>query len=136
MEKVIEKISDNWHKNSGASIQDISTLESNLNIVFQNDYKSFIQWSNGGEGEIGVNYISLWKIEDIVALNDDYQIQKYLTKDYLAFGTDGGGICYGFNIKEGFSVFKCPLGDLDINEASIIAESFTNFFTKAIREEI
>ncbi len=83
MEKVIEKISDNWHKNSGASIQDISTLESNLNIVFQNDYKSFIQWSNGGEGEIGVNYISLWKIEDIVALNDDYQIQKYLTKDYL-----------------------------------------------------
>ena len=69
-------------------------------------------------------------------LNDDYQIQKYLTKDYLAFGTDGGGICYGFKIKDGFFVFKCPLGDLDINEVSIISESFTGFFTKAIREEI
>jgi len=136
MEKIIEKISDKWYKNSGVSIQNISTVESSFDTVFPNDYKIFIEWSNGGEGEIGENYISLWKIEDMIALNDEYQIQKYLTKDYLAFGTDGGGICYGFKIKDGFSVFKCPLGDLDINEASIVAKSFTDFFTKAIKEEV
>lgn len=125
-----------WYKNSGAGIQDISTVESSLDILFPNDYKVFTEWSNGGEGEIGENYISLWKIEDMKVLNDEYQIQKYLTKDYLAFGTDGGGVCYGFKINDDFSVFKCPLGDLDINETSIVAKSFSDFFTTAIKEEI
>ncbi|TXI13344.1 MAG: SMI1/KNR4 family protein [Pedobacter sp.] len=136
MEKIVEKIKATWYKNSGAELQNISTVERDLDIIFPNDYKTFITWSNGGEGEVGGNYISLWKIEDIITLNNDYQIQKYLSKDFLAIGTDGGGVCYGFNLRDNFSFFKCPLGDLDINELSLITKSFKEFFEKAMIEEI
>lgn len=55
------------------------------------DYKEFMSWSNGGEGNIGSQYLSLWKIEDVIQLNNDYQVQKYLSGKSLAIGTDGGG---------------------------------------------
>ncbi|MFR2243924.1 MAG: SMI1/KNR4 family protein [Anaerobutyricum soehngenii] len=45
------------------------------------DYKEFMLWSNGGEGNIGSQYLSLWKIEDLMQLNKEYQIQKYLSKN-------------------------------------------------------
>lgn len=136
MEKIIERIKTNWYKNPGAELQGISKVENNLNIQLPNDYKTFIIWSNGGEGEVGENYLYLWKIEEIMVLNNEYQIQKYLSGDFLAIGTDGGGICYGFNLKDNFSVFKCPLGDLDINEMSLIAKSFKDFLEKATVEEV
>mgnify|MGYP000544170407 CR=1 FL=1 len=124
--KNLNKISD----------EDLFQIGQFLFSEFSNDYKTFITWSNGGEGEVGGNYISLWKIEDIITLNNDYQIQKYLSKDFLAIGTDGGGVCYGFNLRDNFSFFKCPLGDLDINELSLITKSFKEFFEKAMIEEI
>lgn len=136
IKKTIEKMKASWHQNSGATMYNIYTLENYLNVRLPADYKTFLTWSNGGEGNVGQNYISLWKIEDIVTLNNDYQIQKYLTKDFLAIGTDGGGVCYGFNLKNDFSFFKCSLGDLDIEELSLVTKSFEEFFEKAMIEEI
>jgi len=135
MDQIIEKINTNWNKNSKADKQSISTVESSLNFRFPDDYKAFLYWSNGGEGYVGRNYVSLWRIEDSITLNHEYQIQKYLTQNFFAFGTDGGGICYGFVINDGFAVSKCPFGDLDINEVLKIAPSFSDFIEKAFIEE-
>ena len=49
------------------------------------DYKEFMLWSNGGEGNIGSQYLSLWKIEDLMQLNKEYQIQKYLSKKIFGY---------------------------------------------------
>ena len=51
--------------------------------------EEFMLGSNGGEGNIGSQYLSLWKIEDLMQLNKEYQIQKYLSKKSLVIGTDG-----------------------------------------------
>ena len=107
-----------------------------MNISFPEDYLFFLEWSNGGEGYIGENYVSLWKVEDLEALNKEYQIQTYLSKRYLGIGTDGGGVCYGFCLEKQFSIFKCPLGDLDINKINIVADSIGDFFAKALKEEL
>ena len=79
---------------------------------------------------------SLWKVEDLPALNEEYQIQKYLSEKFLGIGTDGGGICYGFCLDKNYSIFKCPLGDLDINEVVIVAKSTKDFFKKAMIENL
>jgi hypothetical protein len=126
IEDIIKKISNQWNIISIAELQQISTIEKELGIVFPEDYKTFLKWSNGGEGYIGENYISLWKVENLIILNKEYQIQKYLSNSFLAIGTDGGGISYGFNVSN-YTVFKCPFGDLDINEISIVAKSFKDF---------
>jgi hypothetical protein len=135
METIIEKIKEQWNIISTAESRQISAIENELGITFPKDYKTFLKWSNGGEGYIGENYISLWKVEVLTILNKEYQIQKYLSNNFLAIGTDAGGICYGFNINN-YNCFKCPLGDLDIDEISIIAQSFKDFLKKALVEEL
>ena len=93
-------------------------------------YKRFLLWSNGGEGKLGDNYIYIWAIEDIVAYNNDYGIQKYLQKEYLAFGMDGD-IGYIFHLPNN-SIYRVDLGDLDIASIKYIAPSFDDFLGKAI----
>ena len=132
--KDLEKIG--WNSNKETNLDDISIVEERLHIVFPEDYLEFLKWSNGGEGYIGKNYVSLWKVEDLEVLNREYQIQTYLSKGYLGIGTDGGGICYGFCLEKQFAIFKCPLGDLDINEITIVANSIKDFFGSALVSEL
>ena len=132
--KDLEKIG--WNSNKETNLDDISIVEERLHIVFPEDYLEFLKWSNGGEGYIGKNYVSLWKVEDLEVLNREYQIQTYLLKGYLGIGTDGGGICYGFCLEKQFAIFKCPLGDLDINEITIVANSIKDFFCNVLVSEL
>ena len=132
--KDLERIG--WNSNKETNLNDIGIVEEQLYIVFSEDYLEFLKWSNGGEGYIGKNYVSLWKVEDLEVLNREYQIQTYLSKGYLGIGTDGGGICYGFCLEKQFAIFKCPLGDLDINEITIVANSIKDFFGNALVSEL
>ena len=125
-----------WNSNKGANLNDIDIAQKQLHIAFPDDYLEFLKWSNGGEGYIGENYISFWKVEDLAALNVEYQIQKYLSEKFLGIGTDGGGICYGFCLEKEFAIFKCSLGDLDINEITIVANSIKDFFGSALGSEL
>ena len=128
--KDLERIG--WNSNKETNLNDIGIVEEQLHIVFPEDYLEFLKWSNGGEGYIGKNYVSLWKVEDLEVLNREYQIQTYLSKGYLGIGTDGGGICYGFYLEKQFAIFKCSLGDLDINEITIVANSIKDFFDSVL----
>jgi len=132
--KDLERIG--WNSNKETNLNDIGIVEEQLHIVFPEDYLEFLKWSNGGEGYIGKNYVSLWKVEDLEVLNREYQIQTYLSKGYLGIGTDGGGICYGFYLEKQFAIFKCSLGDLDINEITIVANSIKDFFGSALVSEL
>ena len=132
--KDLEKAS--WNSNKGANLNDIGIAQKQLHIAFPEDYLEFLKWNNGGEGYIGENYISFWKVEDLEVLNREYQIQTYLSKGYLGIGTDGGGICYGFCLGKEFAIFKCSLGDLDIKEITIVANSIKDLFCRALVAEL
>ena len=132
--KDLERIG--WNSNKGKNLNDIGIVEKQLHIAFPEDYLEFLKWSNGGEGYVGENYISFWKVEDLAALNAEYQIQKYLSEKFLGIGTDGGGICYGFYLEKEFPIFKCPLGDLDTNGITIVANSIKDFFGSALGSEL
>ncbi len=131
MKDIVNKIASLLNNNHGVDSKDITVIEERLNAAFPQDYITLLKRSNGGE-----NYISLWKVEDLPALNEEYQIQKYLSEKFLGIGTDGGGICYGFCLDKNYSIFKCPLGDLDINEVVIVAKSTKDFFKKAMMEKL
>jgi SMI1 / KNR4 family. len=123
------QLSEKFYRNDSCDEKIIKKVETELKKDFPKSYVDFLFWSNGGEGEIGENYISLWDCENITQLNNDYGIQKYLTEDFVAFGTDGGGNCFAFDfrIQRNPRIVKCALGDLDINELSYVAETFTEF---------
>ena len=126
----MEVIESKGYKKDGASSASIDDVEKLLNTTLPKQYKSFLLWSNGGEGKLGDNYIYIWAIEDVIAYNHDYGIQKYLQKEYWAFGMDGD-IGYILHLSDN-SIYRVDLGDLDITSIKYIAPSFDDFLGKAI----
>lgn len=126
MKQIIGKINKSWYSNPPCNQQIMSNLERSFPLPY--DYKVFMSWSNGGEGNIGSHYLSLWKIEDVMQQNNDYQIQKYLSEKSLAIGTDGGDNCIGFYFGESTTLFLQPLGDLDLSANRFLSQSFTELF--------
>jgi SMI1 / KNR4 family (SUKH-1) len=90
MEELLEIIAPLWFKRMGASAHQIAEAEAALGVQFPPDYRSFLSWSNGGEGQIGSRYLNIWNSGEIRKLNDDYQIGRYLP-GIVGIGTDGGG---------------------------------------------
>lgn len=134
MQEIIKNVEKFWHKNEGCTDVFIANTEKLLRNRLPKNYKKFLHWSNGGEGKIGRNYISLWKVEDLQVLNSDYDIQNYLGAHILAFGTDGGDLCYAFDFAQNGVIIKCGLGDLDSEEITVIDKNFEFFLEKAFIE--
>ncbi len=61
-----------WTIQSGTNLNTIQKIESIFKVTFTEDYKQILLWSNGGERKVGNRYLSLWKIEELVQLNEDY----------------------------------------------------------------
>ena len=56
MKQIIEKINKSWHSNPPCD-QQIMLSVGKL-FPLPDDYKEFMLWSNGGEGNIGSQYLS------------------------------------------------------------------------------
>ena len=126
----MEVLENKWYKKDGASPTSIKEIEKGLKTTLPEQYKTFLLWSNGGEGRWGNNYIYIWAIEDVITYNNDYGIKKYLSNDYLAFSMDGD-IGYAFYLPDN-SIYKVDFGDLDIDSIKYVASSFDEFLGKAI----
>lgn len=65
---------------AGATVRnpDFAAVEARLGGLLPADYRQFMALSNGGEGPLGENHLSFWKIEDVIEKNAEYQTQQYL----------------------------------------------------------
>lgn len=93
MNRAINAIAAHWFKNDGATWEQILDVERLLRFVLPEEYKIFLSWSNGGEGDLGRDSLSLWPIEQVGQLNEDYHIDQYLPT-VLAIGSNRGGECF------------------------------------------
>lgn len=113
-----------WTRREPAGDAAIKQLEAALGGTIPADYLEFLQWSNGGEGKVGRAYVSLWRAEEIVRLNVDYGIPKYLPTS-VAIGTDGGGMCVAIRRNQtsgAMEVVQVPLGDLDEQSVVVLGD--------------
>ena len=132
-------LSSLWNCEKGVSKNVLESVEQVTGFKLPQDYKKFMQWSNGGGGVLKKIRLSFWPAEDLVSLNEDYKINKYLGKKVLAIGSDGGPICLlldyrGNNDEPCFS--SVNFGDLDPGEIKVIAPKFTLALELAIAGEI
>jgi len=101
------------------------------NIFVSEKYKAFEKYVNEcicGEGMIGENsYVILWEKNDIEELNDDYEVNEFLS-DCILIGSDGGDIAYGINAEGKF--FSVPFIGMDDTEVEIIGNDFDEFVEK------
>ena len=132
-------LSSLWHCEKGVSKNVLENVEQITGFKLPQDYKNFMQWSNGGEGVLKNIRLSFWPAEDLVSLNEDYKINEYLGKKVLAIGSDGGPICLlldyqGNNDEPCFS--SVNFGGLDPDEIKVIAPKFTLALELAIAGKI
>lgn len=92
MNKNIINLVSKMDLNKSADEKEIMEVENRIGVKLPIQYKEFMLYSNGAEGELGENsYLVIWPIEEIISLNEAYSVNQY-TPGILYFGSDGGDI--------------------------------------------
>jgi hypothetical protein len=126
----IEDVLKGWELNAGASESSVRDAASSLGHGLPSDYVSFLHDHNGGEGVIGVNYLILWKAEELSAFNHEYEVERY-APGLLLFGSDGGGEGYGFDTcDEAMPVVRVPFIGMERRYAAFVAPDFTGLLAE------
>lgn len=116
--------------NPGIPRDSLDAIMAALPVELPNDYLAFLMDSNGGEGTLGENYVSLWKAEDLLPNNVAYAVAQFAPHLFL-FGSDGGGEAYAFDTSDrSFGVVQVPFIGIDGAPVAIpMGNSFTAFLT-------
>ncbi|WP_255257763.1 SMI1/KNR4 family protein [Bacillus cereus] len=100
MDNMFHKYINNLDLQQPTSLENITVIESQLNISFPKDYISFMLEANGAEGAIGENrYLQLWSFDILIQHNEGYEVKEF-APGFTLFGTDGGNVAYGFFEKK------------------------------------
>lgn len=108
----------------------LNELALSLGYSLPADYVHFLQRHDGGEGFVGENYLILWKAEELIRFNREYEVEQYAPGIFL-FGSNGGGEGYGFDIKDpAMPVVRVPFIGMDRRHAKPVASDFTDLFSR------
>ncbi len=117
----------NFNGRPGASDAVIAETEKQLGLSLPKEYVAFTKLMNGGEGFIGRGYAILWGLEDLAAVNQEYEFAKHVPR-FLGFGSNGGGEAFGFDTRlQRWAVVQVPFVGLNWNDARPMGESFNEF---------
>ncbi len=127
----------NWHKEKPAGHKQVQELIASAETDIPQEYIAFLQYSNGGEGTLGIEpgWVQFWAAEVVLELNKGYQIDKYLP-GFLGFASNGGGELFAFEINQDkpWKIVVIPCIPMEANEAIIIANDFEEFIQNIGRE--
>ncbi|PID44177.1 MAG: cell wall assembly protein [Proteobacteria bacterium] len=99
-------------------------------LCLPDDYLSVLSESNGGEGFVGEEYFILWKAEELISFNKEYEVEKYAPGIFL-FGSNGGGEGFGFDTRtKPYKVVEIPFIGMDLQYATPVADSFTHLLER------
>ncbi len=107
--------------------QTIKKVEEEIGEKLPITYMAFLRFSNGLEGAIGEDgYIQLWKVEDLVKRNKDYQVEEFAPGFFL-IGSSGGGEALGIDLRERSSTwghfYSVPFEVLSWKEAKYLGQT-------------
>lgn len=105
----------------------IGEFEAREHVKLPPDYIDFLRKMNGGEGEFGEAYLQLWDLDRIAESKKFFEAEKFWP-GFLAFGSDGGGEAFGFDLRADAKEVVAIRYDSPIWEDSIrVAPTFTTF---------
>lgn len=110
---------------------EVSDIESYSNLKLPKDYLFFLENYHGIDQFIGVEFINLWSLEEIIVANKSYNIVIELTRT-IGIGSNGSGEFIGIEIGESdnVKVILSPFIDLNSNYNTEIGKSFTDFLIR------
>ncbi|NDI35093.1 SMI1/KNR4 family protein [Chengkuizengella sediminis] len=132
MDEQIKSILSQLELNEPVLDINIKKVEEQLRIKFPQEYYEFLLNSNGGEGSIGESYLVMWKVEDIIELNEAYGVEEF-APGLLIIGSDGGDTAYCIR-SENKSFVNVPFIGMDLREVQVCGNNFEEFLSYLNKE--
>lgn len=134
MDENIQKLLKGVEFRPPATNDMIDKFEEASNIKLPDEYKDFLKLTNGGEGFIGENsYVMLWAVEELIELNESYEVNDY-APGLFVFGSNGGGEAYAFNTRSNsMDIVQVPFVGMDLELVQQKAKTFNEFIENLYR---
>jgi hypothetical protein len=128
MEYLFEKY--NFPKRVKPAVTPIASIESIIQFRIPEDYISYAINYSGYEAFTGPEYVRLWDMDELIEINNAYNIFRHLPHT-LGIGTNAGGDFIAFeNLNGIIRVVLSPFIDLDPQYHTEIGNSFTDFLQR------
>lgn len=129
LEKIIAKYS--FPKRSINSHVKIDDVEFYANLKLPEDYVFYLKNYFGIDQFIGVEFINLWSLEEIIESNKGYNIVEKMTRT-IGIGSNGSGEFIGIEIDQfdNVKIILSPFVNLSSKYNTEIGKSFTDFLIR------
>jgi hypothetical protein len=105
----------------------IAALIASLRKPLPAPYLQAFAVANGGVGFVGKHCLDLWKVEELLDSNKQYQVDEYVP-DLFLVGSNGGGEAYTFNLaKADGAIYQVLFFGIDTKDTWLIAKAFDDF---------
>ena len=126
----LESIFSNFLRRPGATTELVAKACRLLNFTPPTDYVTVLNYTDGGEGFIGQNYLRLYSTEEVPRLNQAYQVETFAPR-LVIFGSNGGGEAFGFDARQSqIEIVQIPFIPLDFQQAIPFGPSVFEFLSK------
>lgn len=117
-------------RNINASVE-VGDVESYSNLKLPGDYIFYLENYFGIDQFIGVEFIKLWSLEEIIEANESYNIVAELTRT-IGIGSNGSGEFIGIEIDQqnNVKIILSPFIALNSKYNIEIGTSFTDFLIR------
>ncbi len=88
-----------FRANPPAAAEAIDKAQALLGVSLPGQYIELLSTADGGDGFVGGGYLILWRIGELAALNDAYEVRRH-APGLLLFASDGCGDAFGFDMRE------------------------------------
>lgn len=103
----------------------IKDIEEKFKITLPKNYIEYISKNNGFSGDLNGEYCDLWKLEDIISLNEEYKVQEFFP-NLIYFGSNGGDEAYAFDKSNNMCIVSISFISNE-KDKKIIANNFKEF---------
>ncbi|SFD61184.1 SMI1 / KNR4 family (SUKH-1) [Chitinophaga sp. CF118] len=132
MKSYLEKLAKNFTPSIPATHDGIAEAERHFNISFPTDYKEFLLFTNGLEGEVDDGYLVLWSAKELIELNTTYHVTEFI-EQIIIFGSDGAEEAFAFDISGTQpSIVKLPFIGMGYIPNEKLADTFEAFLLQKI----
>jgi hypothetical protein len=110
----------------------VQRIEELSNFTLPTDYKTFLLKYQGFEKSFGNQYMAIWDIDELLEMNQSYEILEHLSQT-LGIGSNMGGelIAIEYIDKNNYKIILAPFIGLEDKENHVeIGYSFTDFLIR------
>ncbi|OXA80437.1 SMI1 / KNR4 family (SUKH-1) [Flavobacterium aquidurense] len=129
LEKIISKYS--FPKRDVYATSNVNDVELYSKLKLPEDYIFYLENYHGIDQFIGVEFINLWSLEEIIKTNISYNIVEELQQT-IGIGSNGSGEFIGITLdqNQNVKIILSPFIDLNSKYHIEIGTSFTDFLVR------